>query len=75
MILFYTNPEDKRQVLFSYLKAGLDGGGAAAYLAGQEEPDQVREAMKRFDIEVDVWSIILEKVSPPNDCDSYNKFV
>ena len=31
--------------------------------------------LKRFGIEVDVWSIILEKVSPPDDCDGYNKFV
>jgi hypothetical protein len=28
MIMFYSNREDKRQVLFTYLKVGLDQGGA-----------------------------------------------
>lgn len=35
-ILFYSKPEDKRHVLFTYLKAGLDQGQAAAYVTGQE---------------------------------------
>jgi hypothetical protein len=33
VIMFYSKPEDKREVLFTYLKAGLDQGEAAAYVA------------------------------------------
>jgi len=54
VIFFYSNPEDKHQVLFTYLKAGLDSGEAVAYVAGQESPDGIRQAMKRFGIDVDV---------------------
>jgi len=53
VIMFYSNPEDKHQVLFNYLKAGLDKGEAAAYVASEETPDQIRQAMKHFGIDVD----------------------
>ena len=53
VILFYSNPEDKQLVLFTYLKAGLDEDEAAAYVGTQESPDEIRAAMKRFGIEVD----------------------
>jgi len=53
VIMFYSKPEDKHQVLFTYLKAGLDQGEAAAYVAGEESRDQIREAMKQFGIDVD----------------------
>ena len=53
VIMFYSKPEDKHLVLFTYLKAGLDKGEAAAYIAGQESPDQIRKAMRRFGIDVD----------------------
>jgi len=53
VILFYSTPEDKRLVLFTYLKAGLDQDEAAAYIGTQESPDDVRAAMKRFGIHVD----------------------
>lgn len=52
-ILFYSRPEHKHQVLFTYLEAGLDHGEAAAYVASQESPDEVRQAMKRLGIKVD----------------------
>jgi len=51
--LFYTDPEDKHRVLFTYLKAGLEEEEAAAYVAGQEACDQVRRAMEKFGIDVE----------------------
>ena len=53
VILFYSNPEDKHQVLFTYLKAGLDKGEAAAYIVAQETTDQIRDGMRRFGVNVD----------------------
>lgn len=53
VILLYTNPEDKRNVLFTYLKAGLEGGEAAAYVAGQESTEEVKQAMQEFGIDVE----------------------
>lgn len=43
-IMFYSTPADKRLVLFTYLKAGLDQGEAAAYVTCEESPDQIRDA-------------------------------
>jgi hypothetical protein len=54
VVMFYSKPEDKRQVLFTYLKAGLDKGEAAAYVTAEETPEEVRAAMRRFGIEVDL---------------------
>ena len=53
VILFYSDPEDKHQILFTYLKAGLDAGDAAAYVAGDEPPSKIREAMKEFGLDVE----------------------
>lgn len=53
VIMFYEFPEDKHRVLFEYLKAGLDSQEAAAYVAGDETPNEIREAMARFGIDVD----------------------
>jgi len=53
VILFYSKLEDKHLVLFSYLKAGLDQGESAAYVASEESTDQIREDMRRFGIDVD----------------------
>jgi len=53
VVMFYSNPENKHQVLFTYLKAGLENGEAAAYVAGDETPNEIREAMKQFGINVD----------------------
>ena len=52
VVLFYSKPEDKHQVLFTYLKTGLDKGEAAAYVVAQETPDQIREGMRSFGINV-----------------------
>lgn len=53
VILFYEFPEDKHRVLFAYLRAGLDSNEAAAYVAGDETPSEIREAMSKFGIDVD----------------------
>ncbi|UCE16351.1 MAG: MEDS domain-containing protein, partial [Candidatus Bathyarchaeota archaeon] len=52
LIFVYDSPEAKYNVLFNYLKVGLDNGEAAVYVATDESPDQIREAMKRFGIKV-----------------------
>lgn len=53
--LFYSTREDKRFILFSHLKAGLDSGGAGIYIATEETPNQVRHAMRTFGIDVDIF--------------------
>jgi len=55
VILFYTNREDKHDVLFSYLKAGLDAGEAAIYVASEESPSQIIQAMKGFGLDTDLY--------------------
>jgi len=52
LIFVYDSPEAKYNVLFNYLKVGLDNGEAAVYVAADESPDQIREAMKQFGIKV-----------------------
>ena len=53
VILLYADHKDKHSVLFTYLKAGLEGGEAAAYVAGQETPEQIKRAMREFGIDVE----------------------
>lgn len=53
VILFYYEPELKRRLLFAYLKAGLEKGEAAAYIASQETPEQIKQAMRKFGIDVE----------------------
>ena len=55
VILFYTNSQDKHEVLFTYLKAGLDAGEAAVYVASDEPPDEIRQAMKEFGLKVALY--------------------
>jgi sugar-specific transcriptional regulator TrmB len=55
LIFVYDNPEAKYNVLFNYLKVGLDNGEAGVYVASDEKPSQVREAMKRFGIKVEKY--------------------
>ncbi len=55
VIFVYDNPEAKYNVLFNYLKVGLDNGEAGVYAASDEKPSQIREAMKRFGINVEKY--------------------
>jgi hypothetical protein len=54
-ILFYENRDDKRDILFTYLKAGLDAGEAAIYVASDEPTHDVARAMEEFGLNVDQY--------------------
>ncbi len=53
VIFVYDTPEAKYDILFSYLKVGLDNGEVGVYVASDEEPSQIREAMKKFGVDVE----------------------
>ena len=53
VIFLYKSLEAKHNVLFNYVKAGLEKGEAAVYIASEENPSEIRDAMKRFGIEVE----------------------
>ncbi len=55
VIFVYDSPEAKYNVLFNYLKVGLDNDEAGAYVTTDESPSQIREAMKRFGINVEKY--------------------
>jgi len=55
LIFVYDSPEAKYKVLFNYLKVGLDNGEAGVYVASDENPSQIREAMKQFGIQVEEY--------------------
>ena len=52
-IMIYKNPKDRYDVLFTYLKAGLDNGEAVAYVTSQESPEKIKQAMHDFGIDVE----------------------
>jgi len=52
LTLIYGSSEAKYNVLFTYLKVGLEKGEAAVYVSSEESPNQIRKAMKRFGIDV-----------------------
>ena len=53
VLFVYKSSEDKHNVLFNYLKAGLEDGDAVLYVASEETPNQIGDAMKRFGVEVE----------------------
>ena len=53
VLFLYESAQDKYNVLFNYLLAGLEAGEAVLYIASEENPNQIRDAMKRFGIEVE----------------------
>ena len=53
VVMLYSKPEDKRLVLFTYLKEGLARGEATAYVVGEETIDQIKEEMRKFGINVE----------------------
>ena len=55
VIFLYETSEAKHNVLFNYLKVGLENGEAAVYIASEENPSQIRDAMKRFGIEAEKY--------------------
>jgi len=53
VIFLYESQEAKYNVLFNYLKIGLENGEAAVYVTSEQNPSQIKEAMKRFGIKVE----------------------
>ncbi len=53
IVFFYESLEVKHNVLFNYVKNGLENSEAIAYIATDEDSSQIREAMKRFGIDVE----------------------
>ncbi len=52
-VCFYTSPQEKQNLLFSNLKAGLDNGCSAVYVASEENTEQVQFEMRKFGLELD----------------------
>lgn len=52
-ILFYAGQQDKHDVLFTYVKAGLDAGEAAIYVASDESVHEIKRALEDFGLNVD----------------------
>ncbi len=55
LMFLYDSPEAKHNVLFNYLKVGLEKEEAGVYVTTDENPSQIREAMKRFGIKVEKY--------------------
>lgn len=53
VLFLYKSSEAKYNVLFNYIKVGLENGEAVVYMAAEENPSQIRDAMKLFGIEVE----------------------
>ena len=51
-IFFYEDPHEKREVLFSFLQAGLETGEGAVYVAAQEPSAHIRRHMEDFGLDV-----------------------
>jgi hypothetical protein len=51
-IFFYRNPHEKHEVLFNFLKAGLEKDEGAIYIASQETSTQIRRKMEDFGLNV-----------------------
>ncbi len=55
LIFVYDSAKAKERVLFNYLKVGLEKEEAGVYATSDENPSQIREAMKRFGIKVEKY--------------------
>jgi len=51
-IFFYRSPQEKHEVLFSFLQAGFQKGEGAVYVAAQETSKQIRKHMENFGLDV-----------------------
>jgi len=52
-VLFYSDIDHKRELVFPFLQQALENHGAAAYLSSHESLGEVRDAMRYWGIEVD----------------------
>jgi len=55
IIIMYETPEAKYNILFNYLKLGLENGEAVAYICSADGSSQIRDFMKRFGIDVEKY--------------------
>lgn len=55
VILIYESQEAKRNTLFSYIERGLKNGQAGIYICSEETPDEIRNAMVEFGIDVNAY--------------------
>ena len=53
MILFYNSQKEKHQVLFSFIKHGLEKGEAIIYMSDERSPRQITKDISAFGIDVD----------------------
>lgn len=51
-IFFYRSPQEKCEVLFNFLQAGLQRGEGVGYVASQETSKQIRRRMEDFGLNV-----------------------
>ena len=56
IVLFYESPAFKHEVLFTYLKSGLDKGITALYYSHKEPADDILRGMRSFGIEVERYA-------------------
>jgi sugar-specific transcriptional regulator TrmB len=55
VIFVYQSTEAKHDILFNYIKVGLEKGDAGIYVASDENPSEIRNAMKEFGISVEKY--------------------
>jgi len=55
VIFFYQSFKAKHNVLFSYLKVGLENGEAVVYVASEENPNKIRDAMRSFGLQTEKY--------------------
>jgi sugar-specific transcriptional regulator TrmB len=53
LIFLYDSPEAKYKVLFNFIKTGLEKNEAGVYVSSDESTSAIRDAMKRFGIDVE----------------------
>jgi hypothetical protein len=51
-VCFYASPQERQNLLFSNLKAGLDNGCSGLYIAGGDNIEKVKVEMKKFGLEI-----------------------
>jgi sugar-specific transcriptional regulator TrmB len=56
VVLFYDSIDMKHEILFNYLKGGLDIGEAATYICTEETPEEILSGMREFGIDVDAYT-------------------
>jgi len=55
VILFYDTPRLKQEILFSYIKQGLERGESAKYICSEETTSEIADGMREFGIDVDAF--------------------